>query len=85
MRSPAQMLILIRLPPKGYFLFILGILAVSCKEMEFEYGIKITRKKNVKSKNLNNKKSGFHIHNNFMICITGSGLLIFQNNLQKCP
>lgn len=52
MRSPAQMLILIRLPPKGYFLFILGIPAVSCKETEFEYGIKITRKKNVKSKNL---------------------------------
>lgn len=49
MRSPAQMLILIRLPPKGYFLFILGSPAVSCNEMEFEYGIKIIRKKNVKS------------------------------------
>lgn len=49
MRSPAQMLILIRLPPKGYFLFILGSPAVSCNETEFEYGIKIIRKKNVKS------------------------------------
>lgn len=42
-RSPAQMLILIRLPPKGYFLFIMGIPAVSCKETEFEYGVKITK------------------------------------------
>jgi hypothetical protein len=29
MRSPAEMLILMRLPPNGYFLFRLGISAVS--------------------------------------------------------